>query len=333
MSWVASAPGKLVVLGEYLVLDGAPALVMAVNRRCEVRLRRSDADRTHLSCRMPDPIVSVAEPGQPTGVGLVDAVVGAGAAGFGTVDGAFEAEIDSRSFFAGRQKLGLGSSAAALVAFAGAWQRLAGSAGPPPLNALIACHRAFQRGAGSGIDVAAALAGGVLEFVLDRDRQAKISSVRLPKSVAFASVFAGGSASTPDLVGRYRRWADTGSAAAVALRDRMSAVAGAGCAAVREQDAEGLVTAVGAYGRCIADLGEQIGADLVTAAHRQIGDLAEKLGLAYKVSGAGGGDVGIACALDRRVLDEFADRVAHDGFTVVELDVDATGLRVEERAA
>ena len=33
------APGKLVLIGEYAVLDGAPAAVLAINRgvRCEIR--------------------------------------------------------------------------------------------------------------------------------------------------------------------------------------------------------------------------------------------------------------------------------------------------------
>ena len=30
---IATAPGKLILTGEYAVLDGAPALVIAVNRR------------------------------------------------------------------------------------------------------------------------------------------------------------------------------------------------------------------------------------------------------------------------------------------------------------
>ena len=35
---IASAPGKVVLCGEYAVLDGAPAISMAVNRRALVTL-------------------------------------------------------------------------------------------------------------------------------------------------------------------------------------------------------------------------------------------------------------------------------------------------------
>ena len=36
MRATASAPGKLILLGEYAVLEGAPALVAAVEQRAEV---------------------------------------------------------------------------------------------------------------------------------------------------------------------------------------------------------------------------------------------------------------------------------------------------------
>ena len=38
MAIVARAPGKLVALGEYAVLEGAPAIVLAVDRYCEATL-------------------------------------------------------------------------------------------------------------------------------------------------------------------------------------------------------------------------------------------------------------------------------------------------------
>ncbi len=41
----ASAPGKLVLLGEYAVLFGAPAVVMAVNRRAVVTVGKAPGEK------------------------------------------------------------------------------------------------------------------------------------------------------------------------------------------------------------------------------------------------------------------------------------------------
>jgi phosphomevalonate kinase len=330
MAFQASAPGKVVLLGEYVVLDGADALVMAVDRRCTVELARTGAANCSLTMRLPDTVESVFAPGEPSGSALVDAILAD--PGLGPPTGCWRATIDSSGFFADGLKLGLGSSAAALVAFAGAAWRAAGRPGQPDLKALIQCHRAFQGGAGSGIDVAASLSGGCLEFRLGPDREAAIGSVRPPKSVGFAGVFAGGSASTPDMVGKYRRWADSGTTAGLDLRRRLAAVASRGCAAAAADDGGSFVAAMGEYGRCLAELGQAMGADLVTPEHRQIGELAAGMGLAYKVSGAGGGDVGIACGLDSLALGSFADKAAAAGFHVVPLEVDTRGLVVEEHA-
>jgi phosphomevalonate kinase len=330
MKFAASAPGKLVLLGEYAVLDGAEALVMACDRRCEASIGPAASERCRLVTRMPTPVETEFEPGRPSGAALVDAVLAGLAPEIPWA--VWQARLDSSAFFAAGRKLGLGSSAAALVAFAGVVRVAAGAPGLPELSELIQCHRAFQGGAGSGIDVAAALVGGIVEFRLGADREAVIGSVRLPKSVGFAGIFAGGSASTPNLVGQYRRWADAASAGARALRQRMSAVASGGCAAARSGDAEVFVGAIGDYGRCLDELGRAMGADLVTGPHRRIGGLAGEYGLAYKVSGAGGGDVGIACGLDCDALRAFSASAADEGFHVVPLTVDDEGLRVKEHA-
>ncbi len=331
MPLTASAPGKLVLLGEYAVLDGASALVMACDRRSVATIGPADGERCRLTTRMPAAVDHEFAPGTPSGAALVDAVLGDLAPRLPWP--VWRATIDSSAFFADGLKLGLGSSAAALVAFAGAVRAAAGEPGRPDLSVLIQCHRSFQGGSGSGIDVAAALTGGTLEFRLDEAARAVVGSVRLPKSVGFAGIFAGSSASTPNLVGQYRRWADSGSAEAAGLRQRMAAVAAVGCAAAREGNGAAFVAAIDEYGRCLADLGQAIGAELVTGSHRRIGDLAGEFELAYKLSGAGGGDVGIACGLDADALRAFAARAADEGFHVVPLTVDDEGLRVEEHAA
>ena len=47
----ARAPGKLVALGEYAVLDGAPAVVLALDRYAEVSIEPSDDGACRLVTR------------------------------------------------------------------------------------------------------------------------------------------------------------------------------------------------------------------------------------------------------------------------------------------
>jgi phosphomevalonate kinase len=117
------------------------------------------------------------------------------------------------------------------------------------------------------------------------------------------------------------------------LRQRLIAVAARGCDAVAEDDGPGFIGAIDEYGHCLEQLGQEMGADLVTTRHRKIGHLAGEMGLAYKVSGAGGGDVGIACGLDSDALRAFAEKAADAGFHVVPLTIDELGLRVDEEHA
>ena len=331
MRIAARAPGKLVVLGEYAVLDGAPALVFAIDRYAVATLGPSGDRECRLRTRAPEPIERRFAPGEPSGASLVDLVIG----DTGAVP-AWRGSLDSTELYSGATKLGLGSSAAALCAWAGAWTAYANAAGvklaAPTLDGLVALHRAFQGGRGSGIDVAASFAGGVVEFRLGPLGVPRIGSVRLPNSVGFAGIFAGRSASTPELVARYRAWKTARPAEAEAMLRRLSAAAEAGCAAARGEAADAFVEAIADYGRGLACLGVAIGADIVTAEHRQIGEHARRHGVAYKVSGAGGGDLGLACALDRDALASFEAAVREQGFRVIELGVAEPGLTVNEVA-
>ena len=80
-------------------------------------------------------------------------------------------------------------------------------------------------------------------------------------------------------------------------------------------------------------LGGAIGADIVTAEHREIGVEARRHGVAYKVSGAGGGDLGVACAADVEALDAFRKSVANRGFRVINVSLADHGLQVAQRGA
>jgi phosphomevalonate kinase len=329
---VARAPGKLVALGEYAVLDGAPAVVLAVDRYVEASIAASPDGSCTLITRAPEPVETRFAPGRPSGSQLVDLVVAGVEPPL-----AWRAVIDSSALYAGAMKLGLGSSAAALCAWSGAFAAFArdeGCALPEPrLPALIELHRAFQGGRGSGLDVAASLTGGAITFALGPGGVPQVGSVRLPNSVGFAGIFPGRSASTPELVAHYRAWRRDRPEQAAAMLARLRGLAEAGCAAARGGEAAAWIEAFAAYGRALEDLGEAIGAEIVTAAHRQIGDEARRFGVAYKVSGAGGGDLGLACATDPGRLAAFTKSVTDRGFRVINVSLAGHGLTVEQRSA
>jgi phosphomevalonate kinase len=231
----------------------------------------------------------------------------------------------------------LGSSAAVLCAWAAAFNAYARSCGvsvpTPQVAELIALHRRFQNGKGSGLDVAASYTGGAITFRLEPAGMPQIGSVRLPNSVGFAGIFAGRSASTPGLVAHYRAWQRDRPREAAALVGRLSALAEAGSRALGEGDAEAWLEAFAAYGLGLDELGDAIGAQIVTAEHREIGSEAARHGVAYKVSGAGGGDLGLACACDSAKLEAFRASIGDRGFRVINVSLAEHGLVVAQRDA
>jgi phosphomevalonate kinase len=174
------APGKIVIVGEYAVLDGAPAVVAAVDRgvACEV-LPASERRTT-----TPDGDARFVTP-------ALDAA-GAPAAHY-----IFSAWNPPQT----ATKAGLGGSAAATVAAVVAGRALCGL-GPDPTAVHTLAHKVHHavQGSGSGIDIAASAHGGVLVF-----QDGAVRSATCPLPVV---VYAGTSAKTGPRIQQYRALVD-----------------------------------------------------------------------------------------------------------------------------
>ncbi len=329
----ARAPGKLVVLGEYAVLAGGPALVMAVDRYCVAELQPSHDALCHLHAvaeRSEDRSFGCTEDSDIT---IVDAVIRQWPT---ERIAAWHGLLNSRQLFTGPRKLGLGSSAAALVAWAGAWTaytcRDRDAVPQPSLAALVGLHRTLQSGAGSGLDVAASLRGGVLAYRSVAVNEPEAVSVALPNSVRFVGVSTSRAASTPDLLAHFGAWRAAEPAAAAMQLDRMRQVAELGIASAGTGDAEQFLAAMRQYGLELDALGAAIGVDIVTPEHAAIGAVATRAGVTYKVSGAGGGDIGLGFATNDAALEAFSAALPV-GCEVLQLAIDRAGLVTEEQAA
>jgi phosphomevalonate kinase len=346
-----SAPGKLILFGEYAVLFGAPALVMAVNRRSRVSLSPSDGARWRFLApgfaSEPAELEFDAAGGHRwhadadvvAEFGLVDRLLRELAASeLIDIKGAATAEVvlDTTDFYATRCdrrcKLGLGSSAAltvATVAGLAAWSGTALGNPPDPvwLQALVDVHRGIQGGKGSGIDVAASAFGRVLNFRLAGDGSVAVATpTTLPDGLIPVCIWTGQSASTGDFLERLesRRRARPREVER-ALR-WLCDVSESGVAALSEGRTEPFLESVGEFWEALHALGKSIEMPILSDEHLRLRQLGNESGVQYKPSGAGGGDFGIALTESKAAAEEMAGRAAAAGFEVVDLKVEFDGV-------
>jgi phosphomevalonate kinase len=138
----ASAPGKVVLSGSYSVLEGAPAIVAAVDRYVI-----ADASRRSE--------IVTAE---------VRAAINGGGLDFAPWFDASALRVTDPD--GSSRKLGIGSSAAILAASLAACSP-EGASRDDLFEKALDAHRSAQ-GGGSGIDVAASIFGGILLCLLDK---------------------------------------------------------------------------------------------------------------------------------------------------------------------
>jgi len=346
MSLAVSAPGKVVLIGEYAVLAGAPALVMAADRRAAVRLRRTaqppsvvhsrgGANATtqyrfddHTTARRAGPALP-----------LIEAILNELAEELDLAGAPpFVADVDTSAFIersanGPEHKLGLGSSAALTVAFASALAEYTGRLKGQEqcwISRLISVHRRFQNGRGSGLDIAASLSGGVISYRMNGavDRPT-VAPRRLPDSFHVLAIWAGHSASTEAALERLEQWRSEEPAAHRNALSELSEIATAADDAVNAGDGGRLLATMASYGDALRRFGAASGIDIYSAAHQRIAALAREQDAVYKPCGAGGGDIGVACSDDVASLAALRQSIEDAGFRTLALAVDPVGLQVQ----
>ena len=304
---LVSAPGKLFLVGEYAVLEGAPAVVAAVDRRVTGRFVPG--------AEASSPLIAAAL--RVVREHLVDAFP----------EGA--PVLDSSSLMAGDRKLGLGSSAAVAAAAVGAILQAAGrdleESDAIAFKLAFEAHRVAQGGRGSGADVAAAVYGGILRYERPRGAEPRIGF--LPPLPAELVVFSTGSPSpTVDHLRAVERLAahdpDLYAARILDLRTAAEAFLGAHEA----ENPRALIAAADAAGAALDAFGRDADFPIVIPALGFAAKLARELGGAAKPSGAGGGDVGVGFFASAEAAEAFRARAPHLGLEILSISATARGL-------
>ncbi|MGM0575615.1 MAG: mevalonate kinase family protein [Myxococcota bacterium] len=313
---VASAPGKLMLAGEYAVAAGrGPALAVAVDRRVIVTLEDDGRPGWRVTSRE----VGLGE-ASPEEVPVVAAAIArAGAEGQG---GHLRIESDLGS---GPDKPGFGASAAITVATLGALYARDGR-GAPTLADVVAAHREAQGGLGSGYDVATALLGGVCVHHPAGDGHAE--RVPWPAELHGAVLFTGRGSSTPDRLRRLGRARELdGPAVDAALRACGDAAVDV-VSAWRVGRVDGILAAVRDAQEALAALDDLADVGVDEGGHGPLRRAVEGAGAVARTSGAGGGDCLWALAADRRTLGAAVAAAEREGFRRIDVRWPEDGLRV-----
>jgi phosphomevalonate kinase len=340
MRFSASAPGKAVLSGEYAVLQGAPAISMAVDCRARVTVESNDEDfhsvispglagEAKFRCTRRGQIDWLDEGRSNPDQAVLEHV-------WRTVQvlpsEGLALTLDTRRFFDAESslKLGFGSSSALAVALTASLAR-AGTANAGtraardiPGSAMRA-HLSFQGGKGSGVDVATAISGGVIAYVMRPDQRVK--ALQWPAGLTFSLMWSGKPASTAERLKKLERFERNRAARMVAAR-LMDASSGV-LDAWEQGTAVAILDALRTYTAALGRFSVEHRLGVFDAGHQELCDIADDSGFVYKPCGAGGGDIGILVAPDDASISEFGIRAGQLGFRRLDRGIESAGLTYE----
>jgi len=304
----ASAPGKVILLGEHSVVFGHPALALAIDRRMTCHLKPSGSMRLNGFPLDPERNPHVRHALETLWEG-------------GPLDIRTESMIPSGS--------GLGSSAALSVAFVGALQARQGESDPEAAARAGFDMEFAAQGRASPLDTSASAHGGGVAikseeeeghlWTLERDgKRWCVHDIPVPEMTLVVG-HSGVSAPTGPLVGRVRSYFDK-SGFAREIVDEMGAIAQEGEAALKAGDLELLGRLMTKNHKMLSILG------VSTDRLNKLVDASLPHSYGAKLTGAGGGGSMIALT-DKPEL--VCDAIARHGGTPYAVRTGVPGLQTE----
>ena len=297
----ASAPGKLFLVGEYAVLEGGPALLVPVRQRAKVTIEATGKSEV-ISHTTAVEKLSAEEAlrrypllqATMTELGCLEQLESA------------RLHLDTSAFFRDGVKLGLGSSAALSVALVKLFEPDATA--NEQFEKAVRCHLVFQNGIGSGADIALAATDEPIVF---QQGESTIPVV-LPDDLHMLAIWSGEPASTTGYVEAVNRWRQNNPDAYRSHISDLRDTATKCVDCLTKNDTNRVLARIEQYDRHLQRLSSMSGVNFYNQTHLEMRKKVEFAHCAYKPSGAGGGDFGIAYSTAKNELLILADKLKRE---------------------
>ncbi len=360
-----SAPGKLMVSGEWAVLEGSKCVVAAVNRRVHSIVDVCDND---ISITLDDFCIknagfswdgknivpkqqADAEKLKFTKVSIEVSLRFLQEKGFDFKP--FAIRTYGEETMVNGKKVGFGSSAAAVVAIIASILNFYGhSPGKEEIYKLATIAHYFAQGkVGSAFDVAASTYGGIIVYrrfdaawltkkIEGREKIADIvkekwlgffvEHMKIPENLFMAIAWTGESASTSAAIRQMDSFKKSSPGRYKELYDSIGNVVKTLIDALKSEDEEKVIVSIKNNRELLSQLTKESGVNIETPELKLLSDIAEKYGAAGKLSGAGGGDCGFAVSFGKEAIEKVKEAWQKAGLYVIDAYIDKDGVRTEK---
>ncbi len=358
MEITAKAPGKLILIGEYAVLEGSSALVMATERYAISTIKASHKNSNIIRSSNikehafsfsvnNDATVSFSSDVSKISKDKLKYFILSFEKAYKTLTvnnslPPLSINIDTSDFFWEDTgvKLGLGSSAAVTTSIYGGllsyWNQTQTLTKKYSKKNLFynanSIHKLAQDKMGSGIDIAASVFGGVLQYQLvdkGKPNSAIIQKIDMPSSLHILPVWTGKQASTTKMVSSINNYYKKERKVYHQFIDEMAELSQQGCLALTQNSTSEFLAIIKSYYQVIKIFGEKSGVPIISKLHKKLADIVYQSGHSvYKSSGAGGGDFGIVISQSEDELIYLKNKIEKNGFKIFDIGLSHKGFQV-----
>ena len=325
----STAPGKIFLSGEYLVLDGALATIMSTKQRVKVTIEDiGDIDNIfycsiidqHFPFNVDNNYQINWLDKNPDEFGLF-------------LDFAIKRmrikpnnslfTIDTNDLYFQGNKIGLGSSAAISVAILSAMNNFYDIklSKYETINNTMELHKMHQGKNGSGLDVIASYAdSNLIECDKNMLIEQKWNTLDWPKNLIINGVLTSHESTTSSMIEKYNIAKQKDSQNFKSLYSQMKKILDKFSEAWRIGDTFDILNLLKKQSILMKQLDNDFDIGIYTEEHKNLSELAESLGLFYKPSGAGGGDLGFVMSDDLLKMKQFGHIIEEIDHPIVELN-------------